>query len=95
LNAAPAAEPADGEAFALHVFWGHARRRDKSRPRCEGSKAMSARHVARPAEHARTYFGMVLCEGCWDDGWRAEGSEGMVDPSFGEIMHKHAGEWLS
>jgi hypothetical protein len=56
---------------------------------------MSARHVARPAEHARTYFGMVLCEGCWDDGWRAEGSEGMVDPSFGEIMHKHAGEWLS
>ena len=55
---------------------------------------MSARHVARPTQSARTYFGMVLCEGCWDDGWRSEGSEGMVDPAFQEITHPATGEWI-
>jgi hypothetical protein len=82
-------------AGVLHVFYGHSRARLKGRPRCEGSAAFSQRHVARPVEIARTYFGMLLCAGCWDDWWRAEGSEGMVDPAFGEIKHEHNGEWLA
>ena len=79
----------------LHVFYGHSRSRLKSRPKCEGSEQLSKRHVARPVEIARTYFGMQLCRGCWDDWWRSEGMEGMPDPAFDAIHHEHNGEWLA
>ena len=78
----------------LHVFYGQARLRAKERPRCEGSRELSKRHVLRPVESARTYFGMVLCAGCWDDWWRAEGHDGMPDPAFAAIQHQSLGEWL-
>jgi hypothetical protein len=95
VEVAPQATQAEAPISAVHVFWGHAKIRDPRRPRCEGAKEMSSRHVARPVEAARTYFGMPLCEGCWDDWWRAEGNEGQVDPSFDAIQHPSTGEWLA
>lgn len=79
----------------LHVFYGHAKSRVVGRPRCEGSVLLSENHVGRPSESARTYFGMVLCKGCWNDWWRAADSEGMVDPAFEDIQHSSVGEWLA
>jgi hypothetical protein len=79
--------------MVVHVTYGYAKYRDPVRPRCEGTKELSERHMQRPREIAHTYFGMKLCRGCWDDWWRAEYEEGEVDPPFDEIKHETTGEW--
>ena len=71
---------------AVHVFYGHAKRRVPSRPRCFGCGS-------RPRTIAFTYFGAPLCRKCWDGWWR-ESEEGATDPPFDGIKHEHAGEWL-
>lgn len=50
---------------AVHIFYGHAKRRDPSRPRCSYCNK-------RPRWIAFTYFGMPLCRDCWDGKWRSQ-----------------------
>ena len=70
----------------VHIFYGHAKRRDPSRPRCNWCNK-------RPREIAFTYFGMPLCRDCWDGKWRSQ-EDGECDPPFDGIKHEQTGEWL-
>lgn len=71
---------------AVHVFYGHAKRRDPRRPRCY-------RCSKRPRTIAFTYFGAPLCRDCWDGWWRSC-EDGQSDPPFDGIQPEHLGEWL-
>lgn len=72
--------------MSIHVFYGHAKRRDSARPRCFYCNS-------RPRVHAVTYFGAPVCGKCWDEKWRKT-EDGEFDPAYADIEHTSTGEWL-
>lgn len=71
----------------VHVFYGYAKRRMTSRPRCLFCNQ-------RRTLVAITYFGAPVCRDCWETKWRTS-EEGQSDPPFDEITRETTGEWLA